>query len=258
MPVLYCAEWVLPISAPPVSDAAIVVKDDLLVAVGKRSELSKKFPDAATQNFGNAASIPGLINAHSHLELTAMRGFLDREEAQFLSWLTKLTKARLEMMSADDLYISAAWGACEAVRAGVTAVADASDSAGVVLNAVRDVGLRGTIFQESFGPDPRLARQNFEKLKEKVASLRELATSLVGIGVSPHAPYTVCAAQLEMVADFAISEKLPLMMHAAESAAEDSFVREGRGPFAEGLRSRAIEWRATGSSTIQYLRRLGI
>jgi len=121
--------------------------------------------------------------------------------------------------------------------------------------ALRDVGLRGIVFQESFGPDPKLASENLEKLKAKVARLRELETPLVRAGVSPHAPYTVCATQLELISDLVTAEKLPLMMHAAESVAEDLLIREGRGPFADGLARRGIEWRAPGLSTIQYLRR---
>ena len=126
------------------------------------------------------------------------------------------------------------------------------------MNALRDVGLRGIVFQESFGPDPRLAKENFEKLRSKIARLRERETSLVKCGVSPHAPYTVCAPQLEMIANFSVVESLPLMMHAAETAMEVSLMREGRGPFAEGLRSRGIEWRAPGVSTIQYLNDHGV
>jgi 5-methylthioadenosine/S-adenosylhomocysteine deaminase len=61
-----------------------------------------------------------------------------------------------------------------------------------------------------------------------------------------------------LIADFAVTEKLPLMMHAAESLAEKLFLLEGRGPFAEGLARRGIEWRAPGISTIQYLARHGI
>jgi 5-methylthioadenosine/S-adenosylhomocysteine deaminase len=61
-----------------------------------------------------------------------------------------------------------------------------------------------------------------------------------------------------LIADFAQAEGLPLMMHAAESAAEDQFVREGCGAFAEGLARRAIEWNAPGVSTIQYLKQVGV
>jgi len=126
------------------------------------------------------------------------------------------------------------------------------------MRAVREVGLRGVVFQESFGPDPRLAKENLEKLQTKVLELREVETPLVKVGVSPHAPYTVSAPQLELIAEFATIEKLPLMMHAAESAAEDQLLREGLGLFAEGLARRGIEWRAPGTSTIQYLKQRGV
>jgi 5-methylthioadenosine/S-adenosylhomocysteine deaminase len=187
-----------------------------------------------------------------------MRGFLEKEEADFFAWLKKLTRARMERMTADDVNVSAVWGACEALRAGVTCVADASDSGMQSMNALRGVGLRGIVYQESFGPDPRLADENFQKLKTKVASLRERETALVKCGVSPHAPYTVCAPQLEMISRFALDEKLPLMMHAAETDMEVLLLREGRGPFADGLKSRGIEWRAPGVSPVQYLNDHGV
>lgn len=255
---LYCARWVLPISSPPIEDGAIAVDDSRIVQVGTRGLLAKQFPDALTNHFGEAAILPGLVNVHSHLELTAMRGFLEKEEADFNAWLRKLTMARLMRMTPDDRYVSAAWGACEAARAGITMVADASDEASESMRALAEVGLRGTVFQESFGPDPKLARANFEKLKTKVASLVERQTSLVSVGVSPHAPYSVCGPQLELISEFAVSEKLPLMMHAAESVAEDLLLREGRGTFAEALADRGIEWRAPGISPIQHLKRHGI
>ena len=185
---LYCARWVLPISSPAIEAGALAVEGKQIAAVGTRAALMTQFPEATICDLGESAIIPGLVNAHSHLELTAMRGFLEREEHDFFAWLKKLTLARLERMTAEDLYVSAAWGACEAIRAGVTCVADASDSASTTIQALRDVGMAGIVFQESFGPDPRLAKENFEKLTAKVASLRGSETSLVRAGVSPHAP----------------------------------------------------------------------
>ena len=255
---IYCASWVLPVSSPPIADGAIAVNGQHIVSVGTGSALSSKFEEATILDLGEAAIIPGLVNAHSHLELTAMRGFLEDEAADFFAWLRKLTCARLERMTADDLEVSASWGACEAARAGVTCVADASDSALQSMNALGQVGLRGIVFQESFGPDPRLAEKNFEKLKVKIAELRERETELVRCGVSPHAPYTVCRPQLQMISRFALDEKLPVMMHAAETEMEVSFLRDGQGPFAEGLRSRGIEWRAPGVSSIQFLCAAGV
>ena len=258
MTTLYCARWILPLSSPEIVDGAVAVDGQKIVSVGNRNTLVEQFPEAATRELGESVIIPGLINAHSHLELTAMRGFLENEAADFFAWLRKLTHARLDRMTADDLKVSASWGACEAARAGVTCVADASDAALQSMSALNDVGLRGIVFQESFGPDPRLALENFEKLKAKVAELRERETELVKCGVSPHAPYTVCATQLEMISQFALDEELPLMMHAAETHMEVSLLREGRGPFADGLKSRGIDWTAPGVSPIQYLKDHGV
>src|SRR5437764_7183275 len=85
-----------------------------------------------------------------------------------------------------------------------------------------------------------------------------LETDLVRAGVSPHAPYTVSAPQLELISDLAVSEEIPLMMHAAESEAESMFMLKGEGPFAEGLRKRGLEWHTPGVSTIQHLDRHGV
>lgn len=258
MTTLYCARWVLPVSSAMIERGAVAVEGARITGVGERESLVARFPDALTQDFGEAAILPGFVNTHSHLELTAMRGYLEDKEDDFFGWLRKLTVARLERMTPDDLYVSAAWGAVEAARAGITCLGDSSDAASASLRALRDIGLRGTVYQEAFGPDPRLAREHFEKLREKVYGLREYESALTRTGVSPHSPYTVSAAQLELITDFAIAEKLPLMMHAAESLAEEQLLLEGVGPFAEGLARRGIEWRAPRVSTIQYLREVGV
>ena len=237
---------------------AVAVSGTRIVGVGPQAELLKRFPKSQVDDLGEALILPGLVNTHTHLELTALRGYLENEENNFFAWLKKLTLARLEKMTPDDVRVSATWGACEAARAGITCVGDASDSAMMSMLALKDVGLRGVVFQESFGPDPRLAQENFEKLKGKIAELRGVESDLVRAGVSPHAPYTVCSPQLESIASFAREEKLPLMMHAAESQAEELFLREGRGLFVEGLARRAIGWQAPQLSTIQYLKQLGV
>jgi 5-methylthioadenosine/S-adenosylhomocysteine deaminase len=258
MSTIYSARWVLPVSSAPIEYGAVAVAGPLIVGVGSAAEIAARFPDARVEDFGYSVILPGLVNAHTHLELTALRGYLENEESDFYAWLRKLTLARLERMTADDISDSATWGACEAVRAGITCVGDASDSAMMSMGALRAVGLRGVVFQESFGPDPRLVRENLTNLKAKVDELRSVENELVKVGVSPHAPYTVCGPQLELIADYAGAEKLPLMMHAAESRAEEEFLREGRGLFADGLAKRGIEWTPPGISTIQYLKRLGL
>lgn len=258
MTTIYSARWVVPVSAAPIENGAVAVEGQHIAGVGPHAEIVERFPEFRVERLGEAIILPGLVNTHTHLELTAMRGYLENEETDFFAWLRKLTRARLELMTPDDIRVSATWGACEAVRAGITSVGDASDSALMSMTALREVGLRGVVYQESFGPDARLVQENFDKLKSKVAELRALESEVVHVGVSPHAPYTVCGPQLELIADFAYAEGLPLMMHAAESAAEDQLIREGCGAFAEGLARRTIEWSAPGVSTIQYLKQVGV
>jgi cytosine/adenosine deaminase-related metal-dependent hydrolase len=254
---IYTARWVLPIVAPAIDYGAVALEDTKIVAVGPASEIVSRFRDATVQDLGASVMLPGLVNAHSHLELTVMRGFLEREEHDFFAWLRKLTIARLAM-TPDDLFVSATCGAIEAVRAGITCVGDSSSAAAQSIKALREVGLRGIVYQESFGPDPKLAHDNVAKLGEQLAALRGLESEIVHAGVSPHAPYTVSAPQLELISRLAIDKKLPLMMHAAESESEKSFMLEGTGAFAVNLRRRGIEWEAPGISTIQYLARLGV
>ena len=246
----------MPVSAPPIEFGAVAISETRIIGIGPQSEIITRFPKSEVEDLGEALILPGLVNTHTHLELTVMRGYLENED--FFAWLRKLTVARLEKLTADDLRVSATWGACEAVRAGITCVGDASDSAMMSMLALKDVGLRGVVFQESFGPDPRLVNENFSSLKTKVAELRGLETELVRVGVSPHAPYTVCAPQLDLIAELAHAEKLPLMMHAAESQDEELLVRDGCGTFADRFVQRGIEWSAPRLSTIQYLKQRGI
>jgi cytosine/adenosine deaminase-related metal-dependent hydrolase len=258
MTTIYSARWVLPVSASAIENGAVAVREQYIVGVGSRAEVVERFPEFHVRDLGEAVILPGLINTHTHLELTAMRNYLEQEETDFFAWLRKLTRARLEKLTPDDLRVSATWGACEAVRAGITCVGDASDSALLSMFALRDVGMRGVVYQESFGPDPKLTAENVEKLQTKVLELRGMESDLVRAGVSPHAPYTVCAPQLELIAELAQIEHLPVMMHAAESEAENLLLREGCGAFAEGLAKRSIEWKTPRVSTIEYLKQVGI
>jgi cytosine/adenosine deaminase-related metal-dependent hydrolase len=257
MPKIYTARWVLPITAARIDDGAVAIDGTKIVAVGTRVEVLAQFPGTPVEDFGAAAILPGLINTHSHLELTVMRGFLEAEEHDFFAWLRKLTFARLAM-TGEDLFVSATCGAIEAARAGITCLSDSSSLATQSMKAVTSVGLRAIVYQESFGPDPKVAEENVNRLREQIGSMRALETDCVRAGVSPHAPYTVSAPQLELISKLSIDERLPLMMHAAESQAEHLFMMRGEGVFAEGLRKRGIDWRGPGLSTIQYLERHGV
>ena len=257
MTVIYSARWLLPVASPMIENGALAIDGSTIVAVGPRGEIVSAFPNSPIEDFGQAAILPGLINVHSHLELTVMRGFLEREESDFFAWLKKLTTARLAM-TPEDLIVSATCGAIEAARSGVTSVGDSSSSGVQTMQALRHVGVRGIVYQESFGPDPKRAAENVAQLCDQIGGMREYENDLLRVGVSPHAPYTVSATQLEMISRLAVDEKLPLMMHAAESQAEKLLLLEGRGAFAEGFKKRAIDWKAPRISTIAYLQRHGV
>lgn len=255
---LYCARWILPVAVAPIEDGAVAVEGTRIVGVGTRAEIIERFPSAAVEDFGEAAILPGFVNCHTHVELTAMRGFLEPEEGNFFAWLHKVTISRNERMTPEDLYASAAWGAVEAARAGITCVGDASDAGATTMRALRDAGLRAVVFQEAFGPDERAASAKFDVAREKIERLRGNETALVKLGLSPHAPYSVSRPLLEMLAAFATSERLPLMMHAAESEAEQLLMLEGRGPFAENLAARGLTFRSPGISPVRHLEQTGI
>ena len=255
---IYAARWLLSDAEHVAEPGAVAVAGERIAGAGARDEVVAQFPGAPIEDFGEAAIMPGLVNCHSHLELTAMRGFLEDEEGDFPAWLRKLTAARMLLMTEDDLYVSAAWGAVEAARAGVTCVGDAASSGATSLRALCDVGLRGTIYQELFGPAPEAAEEQLAGLREKIAALRGLENGRVRAGVSPHAPYTVSAPLLEAASSYAVAEKLPLMIHAAESEAEVELIKHGRGFFAEDRARRGLPWETPGVSPIQYLKRCGV
>src|SRR5947209_12998554 len=125
---IYSARWVLPIVTEPMECGAVAVAGTRVAGVGARAEVAARFPEAEVEDFGEAAIMPGFVNCHTHLALTAMRGFLEAEEGDFFAWLRKLTVARRERMTPDDIEASAAWGAVEAARAGIACVGDASDA----------------------------------------------------------------------------------------------------------------------------------
>src|SRR5215204_4426845 len=161
------ARYVVPVSSAAIENGAVAFEKDKIVAVGGRAEIIEKFPDADAEDLGEAVILPGFVNAHSHLELTAMRGFLDRFDDDFTSWLLTLTKVRGEILTDEDVQHAAIAGAIEGAHAGVTCFGDIGRFSKHGFEALKSVGLRGVVFQETeFSPDDNTAEADFQKLKE--------------------------------------------------------------------------------------------
>ena len=248
------AQSVHPVTAPPIEDGAVLVDD--------RGRIAGVGPDARVPNpsgaerldFPEAMLVPGLVNCHTHLELTHLAG--KNSERDFAAWI-RTVRALKDATSPEEFATSAEQGVRDCWAAGVTCVAD-TGSTGAPLAALARLRGRGVYYQEVFGPSPATCRESMAELERTVARLSPLASSLLSLGVSPHAPYTVSEPLYRAVADFARREALAVAVHLAESRAESELVRDGTGPFAEALRSRGIAVRPQHCSPVQYLLRLGV
>ena len=249
--IAYQADWICPATAPPIRSGFLVVDGNRIISVGNETIPS----GAELVTYAGCAIIPGLVNAHAHLELTLFRGLLDG--LSFPDWIRRLIHMKYDLCTPDAMKASARLGAAEMLHAGVTAVGEVMDiPAG--WEAMLAFGLQGVAYQEVFGPADAAAPEALRGLKEKVERHRKQETATQRIGVSPHAPYSVSTKLYELVRAYAKQEGLRMTAHIAESADEMSFVRDGAGPFAEALRKRGIDVIARSCSPTAHLDRLGL
>ncbi len=246
----YHARWVVPITQPPIENGTVVERDGLITYVGPRETA----PEGDDTELGESILLPGLVNVHTHLELTVMRGFL--EDCRFAVWIDRLRRSRNEALNDEMLLDSARFGIVEGLEAGITTYADTCYS-GVVMRAMREMGVRGVMFQEVFGPDPARAVESMQDLETRIMRLDTEQSDLVRLGVSPHAPYTVSDPLYEAATAFAHRRGFPLAMHVAESEAEHVCVIDGAGDFSDGLRKRGIASVRRARSPIALLEERG-
>jgi len=248
------AGWVHPVTAPPIADGAVLIDaGGRIAAVGPEAAVPTP-PGAEALVFPDGALVPGLVNCHTHLELT----HLARRNAEqpFASWIRRIRELK-DATSADEFGRSAEQGVRDAWAQGVTCVAD-TGSTGAAMQALARLGGRGIYYQEVFGPDPQKLSASMAEVETALASLSPLASSQLRTGISPHAPYTVSAPLYRAVAGFARRNRLPVAAHLAESRDETLLVRDGTGPFADALRARGIVVEARGLSPVRYLSQLGV
>lgn len=255
-PTRYRARWLLPVTAPPIHDGALLVdRDGGIAAVGPEADVPAP-DDVEHIDLGDAALLPGLVDVHAHPELAAFRGLL--EDLPFHLWIPSLMRIkRAARPTAAEYGVAARWTCVEALEAGITTIGATEDS-GVALGALLEAGMRGIVYREVFGPAPEQADAALAGLRDRVDAMRERETDRVRVGVSPHAPYTVSDALFTLVAEYALAEDLPVAVHAAEAEVEERLVRDGAGIFARGLNGRGIATPPRADSTIALLDRLGV
>jgi cytosine/adenosine deaminase-related metal-dependent hydrolase len=208
------ADWVLPISGPPIRNGAVAIEDGRIAAVGTREELGAgiEYPDSVI--------LPGFVNAHSHLEYAVYAGFGDG--LPFAPWILIHIerKARIDL---EDMEAIALLGAAECLASGITTIGDCSFK-GATAAACAELGLRAIVYLEVFGQTDEQLVGRFEENRARVAGS---FSDLVRLGISPHAPYTVSPELYEACLDLG----LPAATHLAESPDEDTWMRFGEGPW---------------------------
>ncbi len=230
---LLSATWVLPVAGPPIPDGALLVADGRIEAVGPRSALRGAVADAPEEAFPGAALLPGLVNVHTHLELSGLRGALP-EGRGFLPWLLALIEKK-RTLDASWYRASVGAGIEALLRAGTTCVGEVT-SVGVSPALLRESGLRGVIYWEVLGPDSAQAEAFAAKAEADLAALAALVRSTpLTAGLSPHALYSTTPALRAALRRLRDVGPWPVTIHAAESREEVQFVREGIGPFWESL-----------------------
>src|SRR5881398_2040288 len=243
-----------PVTAPPIEDGAVLVDDRGTIAAVGPHGLVPAPAGARELAFPDASLVPGLVNTHTHLELTHLAD--KNAEREFARWIRSLRTLK-DATTPDEFARAAERGVRDAWAAGVTCVAD-TGSTGAPLEALARLGARGIYYQEVFGPDPTKCGASLSELAAAVRRLRPLATGRARLGVSPHAPYTVSEPLYRATAELARRERLPVAVHLAESREETALVRDGAGPFADALRARGIPVPAHNCTPVQYLLRLGV
>ena len=214
---VYEADWVVPVEGEPVPGGGVAVEEGRIVAVGPAEEL-----EGERRSFPDAVIVPGLVNAHSHLEYAVYAGFGDG--FSFPPWIALHVTRKRRLLDGDAVAI-ARLGAAECLRTGITTLADASFT-GAAAPACAELGVRAIVHLEVFGDDPDAALERFDALRETVAGS---LSDRVRLGISPHAPYSTSADVYAACAGLG----LPLATHLAESEAEQEWLLHGTGAMAE-------------------------
>ena len=243
------AEWLLPIVDVPVRDGWVSIDQGRIVEIGND-------PVADAVDLGRTVILPGLVNAHTHLELAYLHGRVPAGE-RFHEWIRALMALRRQYQNpADPEIVSAARAAIASARAAGTALIGDISNTLVTVPLLREAGMAAQVFYELLGfnaPDPA----------GRVSAAREAAEAAgvdagqVRIALAPHAPYSVSPTLFKAIrADLDRGVAPVSSVHLGESGDEVEFLRRGKGAFRELLEELGVwnaEWKPPGTSPVVYL-----
>ena len=227
-------------------------------------------PPVAARDLGDVAILPGLVNAHTHLELSWLAGRVPPAGAMD-QWIRTLMRVRREgAPGGAAAEVAAALDAARSMRAtGTVLVGDISNTL-TTAGMLREAGLGGVVFHELIGfsvaTPSTLVRDAWRRVDEWDSRLTastgdagpDNEPAPIGFSVVAHAPYSVSPALFGEIARNARSA--PLAVHLAESPEEVEFLRTGRGPIRTMLEALGVwtdEWRVPACDPVQYLAEVG-
>lgn len=231
---IFAASYVLPISSPPIAGGAIAVRNGRIMDIGSLNDLRAAW-NAPVQDYTDSIIMPGLVNAHAHLELThfpswKMRKDLNYAPRTYVDWVIQVIKIK-RGLEIQELETSLLEGIRISLEAGTTAIGDAvSDRR--LLHSYRGSTFTGRLFLEALGQEPASCKVFADKLEE---TLRTFNAGDILPGLSPHAPHTLSSAFFQDLKRIAAALSVPLMTHLSESPEEAAFMHDSTGRIAELL-----------------------
>lgn len=237
------ARWVVPVASPPIANGVVTIEGERIVSVGQASH-------GQEIDLGDVILMPGLVNAHTHLEFSDCQKPLGRAGMAMPEWIRQVIGTRHR--SDRDPAAAISLGLNESLCAGVTTLGEISTTSASAYGVFS--GSQLLAFQEVIGFSAARCDSVQGDLEDRVDMALE---KLPNVGISPHAPYTVHPGLLQRLIDSAVARKLPVAMHLAESLEELELLRENTGPFQQLLADRSMwdpEAIPLGSKPLDYLR----
>ena len=250
------ARWVVPIDRPPVPDGAVVLDHDGTVRmVGSRSALRGEF-SSATEERAEGALLPGLVNAHCHLELSALAEMVPGGGG-FIAWAQRFLK-KVGETAREDRRRAAGTAAASAARFGTAAIGDVGNTLDAA-PAIGAAGLGGVLFHELLGSREAKTGDALADAARERAEAASTWPADLGYVRAPHAPYSVGPELLRRIFAAAAGEQRATSIHIAEDEDEVALLRDGSGAWPSMLAAMGIDasTRAPGKSPVDYLASLG-